>query len=134
MAGAHGGVADLQAVDNPVGLLPVLDAIINLIEGPAGPAFRLIEFPHHGSPRGIPADLHGDEAGREKRAFLVAVDFFENQPQHGSIDQGFMFFLDVFGAFAGKVVGIQKREEIMKGVHVAGGALAGVLLQHRGCR
>ena len=66
---------------------------------------------HHGAADGLAADVHGDEAGSEEGAVLVAVDLLEDQPQHRGVDDALVLFLYLGASLAAEIVGVQKFEE-----------------------
>ena len=122
VAGADGGVADRQVVDQRVGRFPRLrigrvQALLQIGEGPDLFHSRHIgpELLRHRPPEGLPADVHGDEAGGEKGAFPVAVDLLEDEAQDRGVDDGPGRLADAARPFAAEIVGVQETEEVGRG-------------------
>jgi len=105
---------------------------MNINDFGAFPSVATVEFLHHRPPDRLAAHVHGDVAWRIERAIAIAVDLFKDQTQHRGVDDRFGHFLNLGGALAGKVVGVEKFKEIMKSVAGAARPPAGIVLQHRG--
>ncbi len=122
MAGADGGVADRQGFDQRVGRFPRVrigrvQAFLQIGKGPDFFHSRYMgpELLHDRPPEGLPADVHGDEAGGEKGAFPVAVDLLEDEAQHRGVDDGPGRLADAARPFTAEIEGVQETEEVGRG-------------------
>ena len=109
MAGAYSRIAYSEGIDYSIDLGIVLDVLVfQRLVVLARPAHFFIEAADYGLPDSFAAHIHRDGAGGEYGTVAMAVDFFEDEAQHGGIDESFGLFLYFFGTLAGEVVGIKE--------------------------
>ena len=123
VARADGGVANAQGVEDavgPGGVVEVVEFVAQFGEGAATPVFGGVEFLEDGAAEGFAADIHGDVAGGEEGAVLVAVDFFKDEAEDGGVDEGFAGFFHFVARLGAEVVGVEEVEEVGEGGGGAG--------------
>ncbi len=106
MTRPYGGVAYREAIDRLVGSCLVVDLIVDVSDGVARPRVAGIKLLYYGTPYGLAAHVHRDEAWREEGAVLVAIDFFKYEAEDRGIDQVLIVLLYIIAALTGEVVGI----------------------------
>ena len=68
--------------------------------------------------------------GVKNEPSLYPLIFFEDKPQNGGIDEAFVLFLDLFAAFAGKIVRVEKLKNIFNGEQFTGPLLSAVVFDN----
>ncbi len=120
MTTTHCWIANLQAVDKIIGLLPgkhfvIIYLVINIIQrlkhwlsSPFGGAGGGIKLLHNSLSYGLTAHIHSDETGGKEGTVFITIDLFKNKPQHRGVDECLVVFLYGFPAFTAKVVGVEE--------------------------